>query len=117
MPARELKIFGDYLYFDEQSIASIAHLPAAVRARLTDYIEDANEAVENAEGTRKIDVRKLTEDAKKVVLDQGTGNIIGTYFEGPPLPDDHEIVTVVSFEMVKDLLTDDEGFELEGDDE
>lgn len=113
MPTRELKIFGDHLLFDEQPIADISHLPAGVRGRLFEYIEDANDAVENAESTRRINIKKLTDDAKKVVFDNGTDNIICTYFEGPPLPDDHEIITVVDLEKVKHLLTDDEGFEIE----
>jgi hypothetical protein len=117
LPARELTIFGDWLLFDEQPIASIAHLPAGVRMLLAEYIDAAGPAIEEAEETRKIDIRKLTDAAVKVLKDEGTDYIVGQYFPGPALPHDYTVHTVVDFQKVKDLLTDDEGFELEGDDE
>lgn len=113
MSIRELKLFGDTLYFDDTPIASIAHVPAGMKMLLDEHLHAANAVIEDAEGERKINISKLIENSHKMVFDTGTDNYLGQYFEGPPLPDDCVIVTVVPLEKVKDLLTDDEGFEID----
>lgn len=96
MNTRELKLFGDTLFFDDQPIASVAHLPAGVRMLLATTIAGID--------PEPLDLNGLKTDGVAVVLNDD-GKIVGRHFEdGPKLPDGYETATVVTIEAVKEWL-------------
>lgn len=92
-----LDILGDWLTFDGQNVASIAHVPAGVRMHLEEIIRNVpNDTVQIYEMV-----------IHKVVLNE-TGTIVNGYPDTdhePALPDGHTVVEVVQVGEVKDTLT------------
>lgn len=88
----ELKIFGDNLLFDDQPIASIAHLHAGVRMMLVEALHAQYVEPE------PLDLRGC--DQVQVVVDVD-GKVMYRHFPGPPLPEGCGTSTVVHIHEVE----------------
>lgn len=106
MIIRELTLFGDMLYFDNQRLASVAHVPPAVLMLLQETLATFNP------DPPEIDIRGLTTDAVEMAVDED-GKLMCVYHEnGPPLPDGWQSEKVVKLEAVKELLESNDDIEM-----
>lgn len=94
-----LIMYAGQLWFDDKPIARVEHLDPSTISRLHEHLEYVDALDPEGDEPLNIDLTEI--DRYQVVLDGGTGRITGTYFEGPCLPDDHRVATVVELSDVK----------------